>query len=198
MTTDISHIYQGTQENAAKRARLKEILKKRSYRTGAPIKLASGRTSTFYFNTKPTMLDPEGANLIGNLILDALSTVEADFIGGLEMGAVPIASAIAPLSFIRGKPLRAFFIRKQLKDHGTQSLIEGLTEEENLRGKKIVVVEDVTTTGGSALKAAEAVSAEGGKIVQVITVIDRQEGATDIFRQSNLPFMALFGAEEFK
>lgn len=180
------------------RRRLIEIIHSRSFQAGPEMKLASGRTSTFYFNMKPTMLHPEGAYLIATLILDALEGVEADLIGGLEMGAVPIAAAVAALSHARGRALPAFFVRKRAKEHGTQSLIEGLGRGESLRGRKVVVVEDVTTTGGSALKAAEALKAEGADIVRVITIVDRQEGAAEAFAAAGLSFVPLLSLVDFK
>lgn len=196
-SAESAHIYQPNEENAVVRERLRLILKEKSFRSGEAITLASGKTSTYYFNTKPTMLDPEGANLIAELMLDALETVDADFIGGLEMGAVPLASAVAPASYFRDKPLRAFIVRKEAKGHGTASLIEGLLTDEGFDGRKVIVVEDVTTTGGSAVKAAEVVQAAGGEVVHVITILDRQEGASLVFKEKNLPFTAMFGASEF-
>ncbi len=183
---------------AADRARLVEIVKARSFQTGAEMKLASGRTSTFYFNMKPTMLNAEGGLLVANLILDQLEGTSAHWIGGLEMGAVPIASAVAAVSPLRGQPLSAFFVRKQAKDHGTRSLIEGLAPGESLNGARVVVVEDVTTTGNSALKAAEAVRSEGGEVVQVITIVDRLEGAAETFRSAGLTFTPLLTLDDFR
>lgn len=184
--------------NSANRARLIEIVKARSFSTGAEFKLASGRTSTVYFNMKPTMLHPEGAHLIGSLILDAIASDKADLIGGLEMGAVPIATAVAAVSHARGTPAGAFFVRKQAKEHGTQALIEGLPKGETLSGKRVVIVEDVATTGGSALKAAEAVKAAGGIVVRVVTVVDRQEGASEAFAAAGLVFTPVLTADLFK
>jgi orotate phosphoribosyltransferase len=183
---------------SADRARLVEIIKERSFQTGSDMRLASGRTSSFYFNMKPTMLDPEGGYLIARIILDQLEAVEADRIGGLEMGAVPIAAVVAALSYARGRGFAAFFVRKQAKEHGTKSLIEGLAKGETLNGKRVVIIEDVTTTGGSALKAAEAVRAEGGEVVGVVTVVDRQEGASDAFRAAGLTFLPLLTIEDFR
>lgn len=183
---------------AAKRARLIEIVKARSFQVGPEMKLASGRTSTFYFNMKPTMLDAEGAFLIADLICDQLQGIEADLVGGLEMGAVPIASATAAVAHTRGRPLSAFFVRKQAKEHGTKSLIEGLARDESMSGKKIVIVEDVTTTGGSSIKAAEAIRAAGGDIVRVITVVDRQEGAAEAFAAAGLELHPLLTMSDFK
>lgn len=182
---------------AADRARLVEIVKRRSFQSGSEIKLASGRTSSFYFNMKPTMLDAEGGHLVANLILDAIAGLNARWIGGLEMGAVPIAAAVAAVSPTRGRPISAFFVRKQAKEHGTRSLLEGLAPGERLAGG-VVVVEDVTTTGGSALKAAEAVRAEGGEVVRIITVVDRQEGAAEAFRAAGVAFAPLLTLDDFR
>jgi orotate phosphoribosyltransferase len=184
--------------SSANRARLVEIIKSRSFQTGAEMRLASGRTSSFYFNMKPTMLDPEGGYLIAQLILDALEGIDADWIGGLEMGAVPIAAAVAACSHARGRRLAAFFVRKQVKEHGTKSLLEGLARGETLRGARVVIVEDVTTTGGSALKAAEAVRAEGAEVVRIITIVDRQEGAAATFRADGLTFAPLLTIQDFQ
>lgn len=178
------------------RARLLDIIRKRSFGRG-DITLASGRKSDFYFNLKPTMLDAEGAALLAELTLDALAGENIDYVGGLEMGAVPIAGAIAQLSFLRGKPIQAFFVRKKPKEHGARLSVEGLAPGETLAGKRIVIVEDVTTTGGSAIKAAEAVRDAGGDIVMVFTMVDRQEGATEGFKDAKLPFRALYTADEF-
>lgn len=181
------------------RARLIEIVRARSYQVGPEMRLASGRMSTHYFNMKPTMLDPEGAHLIALLVIEQLAAdhVDADLIGGLELGAVPIASAVAAVSHIAGRPIRAFLVRKQAKDHGTRSLVEGLAKGETLAGRRVVIVEDVTTTGGSSIKAAEAVRAEGGEVVRVITVVDRQEGAAEAFAAAGLVLHPLLTMADF-
>jgi orotate phosphoribosyltransferase len=184
-------------DTAAKRARLIDIVKARSYQVGPEMKLASGRTSTHYFNMKPTMLDAEGAYLIASLICDQLEGVDADLVGGLEMGAVPIASAVAAIAHTRGRKLSAFFVRKQAKEHGTKSLIEGLARDDSMAGKRIVIVEDVTTTGGSSIKAAEAIRAAGGTILRVITVVDRQEGAGEAFAAAGLDLKPLLVMADF-
>lgn len=180
----------------AARARLKDIIAKRSFGRGE-ITLASGRKSDFYFNLKPTMLDAEGAALLAQLTLDALDAEELDYIGGLEMGAVPIAAAAAAVSALTSSPVHAFFVRKQPKEHGAKLLIEGLMKEESLAGKRIAVIEDVTTTGGSAMKAVEVAKDAGAEIALVFTIVDRQEGAAETFAQAGLKFAALFTAEEF-
>jgi orotate phosphoribosyltransferase len=178
------------------RARLADIIFRRSFGRGE-ITLASGRKSDFYFNLKPTMLDPEGAALLAELTLDALANDNVDYVGGLEMGAVPIAGAIAQLSYLKGKPLPAIFVRKKPKEHGAKLAVEGLAKGETLAGKRVVVVEDVTTTGGSAMKAVEAVRDAGGEVALVFTMVDREEGANEAFKEAGLPFRSLFRAAEF-
>jgi orotate phosphoribosyltransferase len=181
---------------SASRARLHEIIRKRSFGRGE-ITLASGRKSDFYFNLKPTMMDPEGATLLAELTYEALRDEQYDYIGGLEMGAVPLAGAIAQISWLKGHPIAAFFVRKKPKEHGARLAIEGLAKDETLAGKRIVVVEDVTTTGGSAMKAVEALREAGADVALVFTMVDRQEGAAEAFAAAQLPFRALYTASEF-
>ena len=178
------------------RAELFDLIRTRSFGRGK-IKLASGRESDFYFDLRPTTLHPAGATYIGDLIVDALKGLQVDFVGGLEMGAVPIATAVAVASHRHGGRLGAFFVRKKPKDHGAKKLVEGLPQGETLQGKNVVVVEDVTTTGGSALQAVAALREEGANIVLVLTIVDRLEGASESFAAEKLPFRALFTADEF-
>lgn len=183
---------------AAAKMRLIEVIRRRSYGTGVEIKLASGRTSNFYFNMKPTMMDPEGAHLLALLVVEALRGEKVDMVGGLEIGAVPLAAAVAAVSFAENFPLPAFFIRKQAKDHGTQSLVEGLPKGHTLAGKRVVILEDVTTTGGSALKAIEVAKAEGADVLGVITLVDRDEGAADTFKAAGIPFTPILTIHDFQ
>ncbi|MDX2308174.1 MAG: orotate phosphoribosyltransferase [Hyphomicrobium sp.] len=189
---------EGLGDQAEGKRRLIEIVKARSFQEGPEIRLASGKTSTFYFNMKPTMLDPEGARLIADLVLGELVDTPVDLVGGLEMGAVPIATAVAAVSDVRGRRVGAFFIRKQAKEHGTQSLVEGLVRGDSMKGKRVAIVEDVTTTGGSALKAAAALRSEGAEIVRVITIVDRQDGAADAFAAASLNFVPILKLSDFR
>lgn len=183
--------------SAADRARLIEVIKARSYMSGVEIKLASGRISNFYFNLKPTMLDPEGAHLIGHLMVDAMDGLQVDAIGGLEVGAIPMAAAAAAVSFARGRPLPAFFVRKAVKEHGTKSLIEGLVKGQTLAGKRVVILEDTTTTGGSPLKACKAVEAEGATVERIVTIVDREEGAAEIIREAGYTYAPILSLRDF-
>jgi orotate phosphoribosyltransferase len=130
------------------RNKLFMLLKERAFRRGKVV-LASGRESDFYFDMKPAMLDPDGAALLAELILQELQGVEAECVGGLEMGAVPLIASVAMKSLDYGRHLQGFFVRKAVKDHGTKKRVDGA----DIAGKSVVILEDVTTTGGSAMEA---------------------------------------------
>ena len=179
-----------------KKARLAHIIEEKSLIRGSEMRLASGAVSKFYFDMKPTTFDPEGANLIAELILEMLPLDKVDLIGGLEMGAVPII-ACACQNSAATKPISGFFVRKQEKEHGTRRLIEGIAADETLTGKRAVFLDDVTTTGGSVLKAIEAARREGCIVDQVITVVDRLEGAKENLAQHGVQLIALLTADDF-
>ena len=178
------------------RAELFELIRTRSFGRGK-IKLASGRESDFYFDLRPTTVHPAGATCVGELIADALEGTNAEFVGGVEAGAIPIATAVAIASHRRGGNLQAFFVRKKVKDHGAKKMIEGLPKGESLRGKNVVVLEDTTTTGGSSMHAVNVLREEGANIVLVLTIVDRLEGAVETFAKEKLAFRALYTADEF-
>lgn len=178
------------------RAELFELIRTRSFGRGK-IMLASGRESDYYIDMRPTTVHPAGATCVGELIVDVLEGIDAEFVGGLEAGAIPIATAVAIASHRRGRDIGAFFVRKRPKDHGAKKLVEGLPKGETLRGKNVVVVEDVTTTGGSSMQAVQALREEGANIVLVLTIVDRLEGAAENFAAEGLKFAALYTADEF-
>ncbi len=175
------------------RARLFEIVKSKSFVRG-PVVLASGKESDHYFDMKPSMFDPEGADLLAELIFARISETGADIVGGLEMGAVPLITPISIASRRAGRPMPGFFVRKTVKDHGTRKLVEGLSD---VAGKRVVIVEDVTTTGASAMKAVEALTAAGAAVTLVISILDREEGAGKLYADAGIPFASLFKASEF-
>jgi orotate phosphoribosyltransferase len=160
-----------------KKERLGEIILERSfkYSDNPPFTLASGRKSNFYFNCKPTTLDPEGMNLIGEIIFDMLKDAKVSAAGGLTLGADPIANALAVISYQKGKPIKSFIVRKDVKDHGTKSAIEGNVSS----GESVVIIDDVITTGGSTITAIGEARKAGLVIDRVITLIDREEGGRE-------------------
>jgi orotate phosphoribosyltransferase len=178
------------------RQKLLDIIARRSLRTGQEFTLASGRRSTVYINLKPTMLDPDGARLIGAAVAERAAALGADFVGGLEMGAVPLVTATAAMSALAGKPVRAVFARKAAKEHGTRSMVEGLAEGESLNGTRVAIVDDVTTTGGSSMKAVAAFRDAGAVVEHAIAVVDREEGAIEAFAAEGITLHALFRKSE--
>jgi orotate phosphoribosyltransferase len=168
------------------------LLRARAFRRGRVV-LASGKESNFYFDMKPVMLDPDGAGLLAELILHEIQGLTADAVGGLEMGAVPLIAPVAMKSPAFGRYFPGFFVRKAVKDHGTKKRIDG----NDIAGKSVVILEDVTTTGGSAMDAVKAVEEAGGKVALVLSILDRGEGAADLYAKAGVPFKSLFKAEEF-
>lgn len=160
-----------------KKKRLAEIIARRSfkYSDDPPFTLTSGRRSNFYFDCKPTTLDPEGMNLIGSIIFDMLEDSEVTAAGGMTLGADPIANALSLISYQRGKPIKSFIVRKDVKGHGTKSKIEGDVRP----GENVVIIDDVITTGASTIAAIERAKEERLVIDRVIVLIDREEGALE-------------------
>ena len=163
----------------AARHRLVQIVRERAYRDGLDIVLASGKRSTFYINGKDVTLHPEGLWLLARLMLEELKGLpQVNAVGGLTLGADPIAAAICALSFETGQNLGAFLVRKEPKVHGTGSRIEGALA----RGQKVAILEDTVTTGGSARKAIDAVREVGAEVVAVLALADREDPDADGFR----------------
>jgi orotate phosphoribosyltransferase len=175
------------------RTRLLELLAQRSARRGS-FTLASGKQSDLYIDCRLTTMHPEGLSLIGPLGLHAIAERgwQPDAVGGLTLGADPVSYAIAYASQLANLPTRAFTVRKEAKTHGTGKLIEGPFTA----GDRVVVVEDVITTGGSALKAVEAVRAAGGHVVGVLAVVDREEGGREAIEAAGLEVESLARAAE--
>ena len=169
--------------------RLARLLMRLSYIPGE-VTLTSGRKSDYYFDCKQTALHPEGGFLIGNLFLDMLHGRDIDAVGGMTLGADPLVSATSVLSIVRGRGLPGFIIRKQSKGHGTNQYLEGL---KNIpAGAKVALLEDVVTTGGTLVTAAQRVRDAGFEIAVVLCVLDRQEGGSDNLAKAGLPLEAVF------
>jgi orotate phosphoribosyltransferase len=176
------------------RARLVELLKEKSYRRKRVV-LASGRESDFYVDGKQTTLHAEGAWLVGQLVCEALSP-EVRGVGGMVIGADPIVAAAASASWARGRPVHAFLVRKEPKGHGTQRFVEG---RENLPdGTPVCIVEDTCTTGGSLLQAVDRAESEGLRVVQCLTIVDREEGAAEAVAARGLTLTSLVRRHELE
>ncbi len=182
-----------TNELARLRQQVFELIRDKSF-IRRRIKLSSGKESTYYFDMKFTMLDPVGSGLLAELIFARLPNMRIDYVVGLELGAVPLISPIAMLSAYKNRPIPGLIVRKAAKEHGTKRLVEGA---EDLHNKNVVVVDDVTTTGASAMKSIDALRSEGANVVLVISILDREEGAADLYRKAGIPFEPLFRASEF-
>ncbi|MFP4346976.1 MAG: orotate phosphoribosyltransferase [Thermodesulfobacteriota bacterium] len=155
-------------------------------------KLVSGRMSRFYVNCKPTTLSPRGMYLAGHLVFEAIRDAEVSGVGGLTFGADPIAVAAAFASELKGRPVKAFSIRKTRKDHGIVKWIEGdMTPEE-----RVAIIDDVATTGGSTIQAIERARAEGLNVVRAVILVDRQEGGLDNIRNHVADVTAVISRDE--
>ena len=141
------------------------------YSDDPPFTLVSGHKSNYYFNCKPTTLDPEGMNLIGEILFGMLEDTDVTAAGGLTLGADPIANALSVISFQKGKPIKSFIVRKDIKDHGIKNAVEGNVQP----GERVVVLDDVITTGGSTITAISRVREAGLIADRAIVLIDREE-----------------------
>lgn len=159
------------------------------------VTLASGRESDFYVDARQTTLNAEGSFLIGSLIHEALLPGVVG-VGGLTMGADPIASAVSTISVVRGRPVHAFIVRKEPKGHGLQRWVEGRANLPD--GSEVAIVEDTTTTGGSLLKAVDRAESEGLRVVQCFTVVDREEGAAEALAERGFTLHTLVRRAELE
>jgi orotate phosphoribosyltransferase len=178
------------------RERLLDLLKTKAYTRGKVI-LTSGKESDFYIDCRPVTLHPEGAYLVGKLLFERLQNVQGivQGVGGMTMGADPIATAVSLTSYLQGKPIPAFIIRKEPKRHGRGLWIEGIN---NLpEGTAVAIVEDVITTGGSTIKAIERATEEGLKVVRVVALVDREEGGKENLKKLGYELESLFTRRDF-
>jgi orotate phosphoribosyltransferase len=176
---------------------LRTLLAARSFRRGDFL-LASGARSRVYFNLKTTMLHPQGAALCGRALVEVIAPLKADYVCGLEMGAVPLLGTIAAYSHDAGTPIGAIFVRKAPKTHGAALTVEGLDEAggETLSGKRVVLIDDVATSGGSIVKALEPVRAAGGIVTDAVVLLDREQGAKEMLAGIGITLHALATATD--
>ncbi len=177
--------------------RLWQIVRDHSLMLG-DFTLTSGRKSNYLFNLRPTTLHPEGAAIIGELIVEFMQKNDLWAIGGLEMGAVPIVSSVAVCSYHMGWPVNAFFMRKKAKEHGAKQLFEGwlppVSEEEP---ERVLVIDDVTTTAGSLLQVVKTMRDMGYVVDTALSVVDREEGAAENLAAEDVKLHAILVKSDF-
>jgi orotate phosphoribosyltransferase len=179
---------------SSQREALRQVIVKRSLVLG-PITLASGKQSNYYFDCRTTTLDPDGASLLADQMLDIIDTLPEppDAVGGLTLGADPIIGAIMMRGLERGRRLQSFYVRKESKEHGTKKLVENPPP----RGSRVVIVEDVVTTGGSVIKALDQAEKIGCHVVAVICLLDRLDGGGEAIRSRCPAYYSLFTLNDF-
>lgn len=174
------------------RSRLMELVKERALRFG-DFTLASGKKSSYYLDGKQVTLSAEGLMQISYGLLDLLQDIDYDGFGGMSIGADPIVGGVLVAAATQGRQLQGFMVRKEAKGHGTQRFIEGPIQP----GQKVVIVDDVVTTGGSALQAVDRVEEFGCKVVHAVGIVDRLQGGGDAFAAREIPFSALLTIRDF-
>jgi len=178
-----------------KRARLVELLRERSFERKKVI-LASGKESDFFIDCKQTILTAEGHALSGELLFELIRELPpADAVAGVELGGCPLASAVSLVSHQQGRDLPALYVRKARKDHGSAKLVEG--DKALFPGIRVVLLEDVVTSGGSSLNAVQALQAAGARVVGIAALVDRLEGGAEAIRSAGLPLVSLATRSDF-
>ncbi len=177
----------------ARWVRLRDLIKKLSLMEGT-FKLSSGATSTFLFQLRQTTMCPEGQFLIGTIVHEFMRRIGVSCIGGLELGAVPVVSAVSFASFVANDPVHAFFVRKKAKEHGAKELIDGDLPV----NADVLMVDDVTTSGRSIVTAIENAKSEKACNVRwALSIVDRDQGATDLLGQEGISLASIFTKADF-
>lgn len=174
--------------------RLHSLIDRHSLKRGDFI-LASGRSSKYLFQLRQTTMLPEGAKLLGDIIVDYMNKQGIDCIGGLAVGAIPLVSAVSAMSFLKDSAKDAFFVRKEPKEHGARERIDGHVKA----GGQVLMIDDVATSGGSILKAIEGMNAEYPScyVRKALVIVDRQEGAAETLAQRGVELVSIFRREDF-
>ena len=174
------------------RQQLIDLFRERALKFGE-FTLVSGQKSSYYLDGKQMTLYSTGLRLVGEGLLDLLNDVEFDAIGGMSIGADPIIGSVLTVAAERGHSMDGFMVRKEAKGHGTQRYVEGPVQS----GSKVVIIDDVVTTGGSSLLAVDRIQEFGCDVVQVVGIVDRMQGGAANFAARDLPFRSLLTVEDF-
>ena len=168
------------------------LFKARSFKTGT-FTLASGATSTYYIDGRMTAVHAAGAYLIGRVLFEHTRDLAIDAIGGLAVGAVPLTTATVMHYHMNGRTIEGFWVRDKVKEHGAKKLVEGGVKP----GDKVLVLDDVITTGGSSVKAVDAVREMGCEVVRVLALVDRLQGAAETFLAAGIEYRSVFTIRDF-
>ena len=172
---------------------LKGLIRERSFKFGSFI-LSSGKESPYYFDGKQVTLHPQGAYLAARAILEKVKDIQIQAIGGPTLGADPMVGSLAPVLHLEGMDLKLFIVRGTAKTHGTKRFIEG---PQLLTGDRVVIIDDVITSGGSIIRAIETVREAGCKVVRVVTLVDRREGGTEKIEKMGVKVDPIFNIKDF-
>ena len=173
--------------------KLLEAVRRRAYREG-DFTLASGKKSTYYIDLKEVTLDGEGISLVGKALYPVVKSWGVDAVGGLELGAVPISTAVCMVAAMEGENLRNVIVRKEAKGHGTRKMVEGSL----FPGMKVAVVEDVVSTGGSSLRAVRWLREAGLEVAGVVAVVDRLMGGSQLFASENITYKYILDIDSIR
>lgn len=173
--------------------KLLKAIREKAYRSGS-FTLASGKKSDYYIDCKEVTLDGEGSLLVGRAMFDVIREWNVSAVGGMELGSVPISTAISIVSALEGAPLSNFIVRKEAKGHGTGKRIEG----EVKNGVLVAIVEDVVSTGGSSLRAVEAVEEAGAKVAGLVAIVDREMGGAELFKERGIRYSPILTISQIR
>jgi orotate phosphoribosyltransferase len=174
--------------------RLRDLISEHSLKLGDFV-LSSGRTSKYLFQLRQTTMLPEGASILGDIIVDYMVANTITCIGGPAVGAIPLVSDVSVMSFVKGSPVHAFFVRKEAKGHGALELIDGHVQS----GREVLIVDDVATSGGSVLKAIEGMKTEYPScyVRKALVVVEREEGAVEALANHGIELVSIFKRSDF-
>jgi len=179
--------------NIDTRVKLLKAVREKAYRTG-DFTLASGKKSDYYIDCKEVTLDGEGSLLVGQIVFGIIKSWGVSAVGGMELGSVPISTSVSVVSAIEGAPLFNFIVRKEAKGHGTGKRLEGRVRS----GDKVAVVEDVVSTGGSSLRAIDAIEESGAIVAGLVSIVDREMGGAEAFLNRGVKYTPIFTISEIR